>query len=146
VNDNPRSPDVVAEPTVEEVVQEMRVASLEDIKSLPEMRKAHAVPFDIPDTPFRVMIAPCTAVAQYGAIVSQLKLLRTEDDDERKTQIQAAGNALVKNCVVEPVLDDEALEAINNYNGYALTALLQKCREVSKLGEEGETDVVEAFS
>lgn len=140
---------VVPEPTTEqitEVVKEMKVASLSQLKELPAIRVAKAVPFVIPGTELTVMLAPCDGVTQYSNSIKQMKLLSSEDVDEQEAMMRAIGNAIVKSCVVEPKLDDDALQALNEYNGTALTALMEKCKEISDLADMANTVATETFS
>lgn len=123
-----------------------RQASLDDIKNLPAFRKAKAVPFTIPGTGLVVKVAPTTANASYKSTMLQLNAASVTDDDERMKLIRAMSNGLVQSCVVEPELDEEALEALNAFNGTAYLALVQKCRDVSDLDTAADTDVAEAFS
>lgn len=129
-----------------EVIEQMSVASLEQLKSLPVMRKASAVPFEIPGTGLVVKIAPCTATEAFTASVHQLRAIASESDEERFSIRQIMARSLVKSCVVEPELDDEALDAIDNYDVRGLTALLQKCHEVSGMDDVMVTDQAESFS
>lgn len=140
---------VVPEPTTEqitEVIKQQQVASLAQLKLLPQIRKANAVPFQIPGTEFVVKIAPCTVTDAYKAIVSELKTVDIEDDEERIANLRTSANALIKACVVEPELDDEAVNAINDFNANALGDLITECKKISGLDKPMSTTVSEAFS
>lgn len=137
---------VVQQPTVEGVVRELRVASLDELKAIREVRKANAQPFTIPGTDITVMIAPCTATDSYKAQIAQLKAIKIESDEERVGFLQATASALIKSCVVDPVLDDEALAALNDFDATAIGALFDKCQQMSQLGDVGETGLMESFS
>ena len=133
------------QPTVESVVAEMKVASLEDLKTLPEIRKASAVPFQIPGTPFTVMLAKCSGITKYVMNVQQMLMVQTDDADERLKYLTAMNNAIIKSCVIQPVLDEDAIQAINEYDGSALEMLLAKCVELSSDGKIKQTDMLENF-
>lgn len=136
---------VAQEPTAEDVVKEMVVASLADIKGLPDERLKQAVPFTIPGTKLTVMVAPCDALTQYDAVITQMKMLGTEDEAEKRKQLEILGNSMLKACVVDPKLDDGAIDALNQYVGGAVTALLGKCRELSNIDNALNTVGSEAF-
>lgn len=147
MTDETMSENVVAEPTVDDVVKELRTASLEDLKRLPEIRKANAVPFKLPGTDLQVKIAPCTMLDSYKSGVAALQSAKLDDGSPEKLehqQIQA--RAMLKACVVEPVLDDEAIEALEGYSANGLAALLFECQRISALGGVLDTDVAEDFS
>lgn len=129
-----------------EVIEQMAVASLEQLKSLPIIRKQKAVPFEIPGTGMVVKIAPTTASAEFKASVQQLRAITVENDEEKEAIRQVIARGLLKACVVEPELDDEALDALQDYNASALTALLNRCHEISHLENVSDTTVAESFS
>ena len=137
---------VVQEPTVEAVIEEMKVASLEQLKELPAIRKAGAVPFTIPGTDLTVMLAKCTGTTKYMMSVQQVQLAQAEDEDDRLKWLRAQNNALIKSCVVDPVLDDESIEALNEFNGDAVEALVARCVELSSDGRIKAQELLESFS
>jgi len=138
---SPEQTDVVAE-----VVAEMRAASLEDLKNLPVLRKAQAEDFEVPGTGLTVKLAKCTGNTKYVMSVQQMQMVQTEDEDERGKMVKAMNNAIIKSCCVEPVLDDEAIEALNEFNADAVEALVARCVELSSGGTIKSTDLLESFS
>ena len=145
--------DVVVpeQPTVDAVVQNKR-ASLDDIKALPDVRKSKAVPFVIPGTGLEVLVAPCSQSARYKSMMRALSAIKEStdknpgaDDNQRVEIIEAMASSMIKACVVEPALDDEAIAALNEFNASGVTALLEKCREVSGMDTSDDTKAVESF-
>lgn len=151
MTDETMSENVVAQPTeyevVEEAVKEIRTASLEDLKNLPEIRKANGTPFTIPGTNLTVKIAPCTMLDSYKAGVAALQSNKLEDGTPEKLEHQQIQTrATLKACVVDPVLDDEAIDALERYSANGLIELLFECQRISAIGDVQDTDVSESFS
>lgn len=137
---------------IEEVIVQSRRASLEDIKGLPGMRKAQAVPFVIPGTDLEVLLAPSSQTQRYKGMIVALAAIKQstdaddkQDDNQRVEIIEAMANSLLKSCVLEPPLDDEAIAALNEYNSTGVTALLEECRKISGMDSTDDTKVVENF-
>ena len=133
------------EVTVAEVREAQKIATLEQFKQLPEVRLKQAVPFTIPDSDVTVLIAKCDATTKYMMTIQQLKASSTEDEDERIAFLKAMNNGFIKSCVVEPKLDDEAIEALQQFTSVGFEALLSKCAEISG-NTQAVTEITEAFS
>lgn len=135
---------VVAQPTI---VAEKKVSTLDDIKRLPQDRIANAQPFTLPGTNITVMLAKCSGTAKFVLNAQQLQRFRQEDEgnkDESKW-LEMMSRTVVKSCVVDPVLDDEAVTALAEGECDAFEALVRKCMELSADEGISETSVLENF-
>lgn len=137
--------ETATEVTVGDVLEAQKIATLEQFKKLPEVRLAQAVPFTIPDSDITVLLAKCDATTKYMMTIQQLKASGTEDEDERIAFLKAMNNGFIKSCVVEPKLDDEAIEALQQFTSSGFEALLGKCAEITG-NTQAVTEITEAFS
>ena len=133
---------------VEEFIKESRRASLEDIKALPGMRKALAVPFVIPGTDLEVLLAPSSQTDRYKSMIGAMAIIQASDgndEGQRVQMIEGMANSLIKSCVIEPLLDDESIAALNEFSATGVTALLVKCREICGMDTADDSQAVENF-
>lgn len=123
-------------------------ASIDDIKQIGAKRIANAVPFPLPTLGMKVMVAPCDS-RTYNAMMSAMFSAGDEIDpgamSERTTII------VLKACVVEPKLDDEAVQALLDGAGADIMPLLAFCRKISRINDAGElltlgAEAAEAFT
>ena len=136
------------EEVLEEVIETKRRASVEDIKNLPCVRKAKAEAFVIPGTELEVLVAPSSQSDRYKAMISSLAAIKASDDKDESQKvkiIENMANSLLKACVVEPELDDEAIAALNEFSADGVTALLSKCRQVSGMDTADDSQAMENF-
>lgn len=135
----------------EEVMQEVieaKRASLDDIKNLPCVRKAKAEAFVIPGTELEVLVVPSSQSERYKAMISSLAAIKASDDKDEGQKvkiIENMANSLLKACVVEPELDDDAIAALNEFSADGVTALLSKCRQVSGMDTADDSQAMENF-
>ncbi len=114
-------------------------ATLEAIKNLPFIRKQLAVEFVIPGTEIKVKIAPVGKKVRHQMMLESLKLQVDNNSEESPVEdsikwakfTEEMKTSYIKACVVEPELDDEAIEAIGEFDANALDKLFERCQEVS---------------
>lgn len=131
---------------VDEAVKGVKRASAEDILALPALRIAQAKPFVIPGTGLEVMVAACSGTDAYRHTVAGLCAVKAEGDEKKVAAMKVVGNAIIKSCVVDPELTDEAIQALNEYSANGLGALLEFCKTISGLGDLYRTADFEDFT
>jgi len=146
VGEQKTSREQIEREVVEQVVREYRRASLKDILQLPALRRTQAIPYVIPGTDLEVLIAPASYTDVYKASVSTIKASKIEDTNEQLDALEANAIGLLKACILEPEMTDEAIEALRNYSQFGFSALVKACREISGIAGVSEADNLEGFT
>lgn len=134
----------VAEPVAEpETPKENPVPSLDDLKTSAkqaqsdEERAKRAKRVPMPSLGFDLMVAKPMGFDLYDQLFSGTAVQVEGDGDDRSITVDSAfRKALIKNCVVQPKLDDEAVDLILSGDGEDALALFTQCMMMAHGGSD----------